>query len=91
MKIDPAIKKDLEKRLKEDLATKKSQVTIVSAYKLNPKDAEEIFKKFPSIKKSNIKYKIDESIIAGYVIKVGSRVVDISVKGQLESFKNLII
>jgi len=91
MKIDPSIKKDLEKRLKEDLASRKSQVTIVSAYKLNSTDTASIFKKFSTLKKSNIKYVVDETIIAGYIIKVGSKVVDISVKGQLESFKNLII
>ena len=91
MKIDPSIKKDLEKRLKDDLTAKKSQVTIVSAYKLNSSDTAAIFKKFLTLKKANIKYVIDESLIAGYIIKVGSKVVDISIKGQLESFKNLII
>ena len=91
MKIDPLIKKDLEKRLKEDLTARKSQVTIFSAYKLNSADTMSIFKKFSSLKKSNIRYVIDETLIAGYVIKVGSKVVDISVKGQLESFKKLII
>lgn len=90
MKIDPSIKKDLAARLKEDLANKRKQVVLVSAYKLDSKELSAIMAKVPDLKKAQVKQEVDPSIIAGYVIRVGSKVLDLSLKGQLNNFKKLI-
>lgn len=90
MKIDPSIKKDLAARLKEDLAQKKKQVVLVSAYKLDKQELAAIMAKVPDLKKAQVRYEVDPSIIAGYVIRVGSKVLDLSVAGQLNNFKKLI-
>lgn len=90
MKIDPQIKNDLKLRLKEDLSSRKRKVTITSAYKLAEEDKKEITDKFPALKKEPVTYLVDDSLIAGYIIKIGSKVTDISLKGRLQNFKNLI-
>jgi len=90
MKIDPQIKKDLAARLKEDLATKKSQVVLVSAYKLDKKEESSLMLKLPILKQAQVKYEVDPKIIAGYVVRVGSKVLDLSLRGQLQNFKKLI-
>lgn len=90
MKIDPAIKKDLAERLKQDLAQKKKQVVLVSAYKLDKKELDAVVAKVPDLKKAQVMLEVDPSIIAGYVIRVGSKVLDLSLKGQLNNFKKLI-
>lgn len=90
MKIDPQIKKDLKERLKMDLEAKKQEVTVVSAYKLDVTEAKNLLNRFPSLKGSKVKYEIDSAIIAGYIVKIGSKVIDMSVSGQLQSFKKII-
>jgi F-type H+-transporting ATPase subunit delta len=90
MKIDPQIKKDLAARLKEDLAKKKKQVVLISAYKLDKKEESSIMAKIPGLKNAQIRYEVDPAIIAGYVVRVGSKVLDLSLKGQLQNFKKLI-
>lgn len=90
MKIDPQIKKDLAARLKEDLASKKKQVVLISAYKLDKKEVDSVMAKIPDLRKADVKYEVDPSIIAGFVIKVGSKVLDLSLSGQLQNFKKLI-
>ncbi len=90
MKIDPKIKKDLEARLKEDLAKKKKQVVLISAYKLDKKELAEVTAKIPALKKADVSLEVDPSIIAGYIVKVGSRVLDLSLSGQLQNFKKII-
>ena len=65
--------------------------TVTSAVKLNNTQQEEIAQKLQSItgaKTIKLKRLIDPSIIAGFVIKYGrdgSRVIDMSVKGQLDN------
>jgi len=90
MKIDPLVKKELKLRLSEALEQKKRQVTLTSAYQLNKSDQAELIKKVPQLKDTGITYLVDKSIIAGYVIKVGSKIIDLSLLGQLQSFQNII-
>jgi len=90
MKIDPQIKKDLKIRLKKDLEKKKNQVVIVSAYKLSQNETESLLKSFPELRKEAVEYEIDPNILAGYIIKKGSRILDISLSGKLQSFKKII-
>lgn len=90
MRIEPSIKKDLKIRLKEDLSNLKKTVTIVSAYQLNKEDIDEIMNQFPELLNKPLKYQIDKTIIAGYIIKIGSKMIDISLKGRLQNLRNLI-
>ena len=90
MKIDPKIKKDLKERLRADLEQKKRQVTVVCAYKIGADEIKELKEKVPLLKEGDIKWQVDSSIIAGYVVKVGSKVLDLSLQGQLQNFKKLI-
>lgn len=90
MKIDPQIKEDLKLRLKEDLAKKRRRIVITCAYKMTEEEKRSVFNKFPALKDSSVDYKIDAGILAGYLIQIGSRVTDLSLKGQLQNFKNLI-
>ncbi len=90
MKIDPRIKADLKARLKQDLVALKKQFTVISAFKIGNEEISEIKKKFPALKDALIVYEVDKSLIAGYVIKIGSKVLDVSIRGKLQNFKKLI-
>ena len=90
MRIDPKIKQDLKNKLKEELADKKNRVVVVSAYKLSETEINSLNDAFPQLLQSKTEYLVDENLIAGYIIKIGSQVTDLSLKGQLQNFKNKI-
>lgn len=90
MKIDPKIKFELKLKLEDVLASAKKKVMVISAYKLNDKDIEDLKRTITGLSQSQVEYKVESDLIAGYVIKVGSKVVDLSLKGRLQSLKNLI-
>ena len=90
MRIDPKIKEDLKQKLKADLAQNKKRVVVVSAYKLFEPEMNNLFNFFPQLKQSQIEFLVDNSLLAGYLIKIGSNVTDLSLKGQLQNLKNLV-
>jgi len=90
MRIDPKIKEDLKNKLKEELADKKIRVVVVSAYKLSEAEINNLSDVFPQLLRSKIEYFVDENLIAGYLIKIGSQLIDLSLKGQLQNLKNKI-
>ena len=90
MKIDPQIKSELKLKLKEVQASAKKKVLITSAYELESEEVEKLYQAIDGLRQSQIDYAVDKSLIAGYVIKVGSKVIDLSLKGKLQSLKNLI-
>lgn len=90
MKIDPQIKSELKLKLKEVLASAKKRVWVTSAYELGSEEIEKLYQAIDGLRQSQIDYAVDKSLIAGYVIKVGSKVIDLSLRGRLQSLKNLI-
>lgn len=91
MKIDYKIKQDLEKYLKEKLREEKEKIIIVSSYPLDHNDLGKIKTKFSFLKNSNnIVNQVDKSIIAGIVVKYGSKVIDLSLSSKLKNFKKLM-
>lgn len=90
MKIDPKIKQELKVKLKQMLTAEKKRVLITSAYNLNQEEINRLLAALPNLKQAQLDFLVDDRIIAGYVIRVGSQITDISLKGQLKSLKNLI-
>lgn len=60
---------------------------IYSAYKLDQVEIESIIAKFPFIKIENIDNVVDKTVLAGVVIYHGSQVIDISLRGRVNSLK----
>jgi len=87
MKINPNVKNDLKAFLDRKLAEERNKVIIVSSYKLKETDLKIIFKRFPFLHQDNVKNIIDDKLIGGVVIKFGTKVIDLSLKKQLEDLK----
>lgn len=77
MKINEA----LDERL-----SKEKEVVIVSGYKLFSEELDLIVQAIPQIKGYTIKNIVDESIIAGVVINIGSLTIDMSLKSTIQEF-----
>lgn len=84
MKLDPHIREELKLFFKEHVGRLKEKIIIVSPSELNTGDKELLLEnvvKLPS--SANIEYKIEPNLLAGVLVRVGSKVIDLSLKGQL--------
>lgn len=79
------IKKYVERRLKD----KKKDVTIISSYKLSDQEITEIKDRFPFIEKKGgeVRNKVNTDLMAGLIIKFGSKVLDLTLESQLSNLE----
>lgn len=87
MKISPGVKNDLKRYLIRTLRERDEEVTVLSACKLDKTDMESVYKMLKGVDKSAVHVEVDASLLAGIVIKKGSKVIDLSLKSQLEQLQ----
>ncbi len=70
-----------------------ARIEVISAVELNDMEQSDIQAKLAAKLKKQIviKYKIDESIIAGLVVKMGDDIIDMSIARKLEEYKMALI
>lgn len=90
MKIKPRLKEELKKYLLLKLGEEAKNVTIISSHKLTIEELENIKLAFPNIKNKNIKIETNENLMAGFIIKEGSKIIDLSLKSSLNKIKKNI-
>lgn len=90
MKINPKLKDDLKKFLMEKIQKEQNRVFILSADRLDVDEKKALEKKFADLNWKEAVYEIDKSVIAGIIIKVGSRTVDLSLAGSLSKLSNTL-
>jgi F-type H+-transporting ATPase subunit delta len=81
------IVKQFEQELNQRLGF--TETEIISARELNPADRSSLEGQMAKLtgRKVRARYSLDESLLGGAVVKVGSTIYDGSVKGQLEKIK----
>ena len=90
MKINPKLKEDLKDFLKEKIKQEQGRVLVLSADNLGSDDKKGLENKFKELDWKNSIYQIDKSIIAGIVVKIGSKTVDLSLAGSLSKLSNTL-
>ncbi len=92
MKIDPALKTDLKNYIRERLTNKTGQayVTIVAPYELGAEELNLLKKKIHLLENAHISVEVDKSIMAGVVIKYGSRMIDLSLRSELQKLQHTL-
>jgi F-type H+-transporting ATPase subunit delta len=84
----------LVRRLAEMIATEKGEVTaeVVSARPLTPAQSDELSRSLKSRFGKTVKLNtaVDESLIGGLVVKVGSKMIDTSIRSKLASLQNVM-
>lgn len=81
------MKEELKKHFLAKIKEKNDEVTIVSAYALSKSEIEGLKKALPVIKTSKVNNEVDESLIAGYIIRKGSKMIDLSLQQQLSKLQ----
>lgn len=91
MKINPKIKDGLKDFLMEKIQKEQNRVLVLSADSLSVDEKKALSgKKFPNLNWEGAEYRIDKSIIAGIIIKIGSRTIDLSLSGLLSKLSNTL-
>lgn len=63
------------------------KMTVMSGYSLSDAELKKIVELFPEVKKNAIVNVVDKNIISGLIIKVGSRMIDMTLNGALHKLK----
>lgn len=90
MKINPRIKEGLKDYLMEKIQKEQGLVTVFSADGLDVDEKQSLEKKFRDINWAEAVYEIDKSVIAGIIIKAGSKTIDLSLAGLLSKLSNTL-
>lgn len=89
MVIDTTLKNELQKYLEEKIIESHDRAVIISAYKLNKDEIQEIVKTFRFLKQYQILNFVNKKIIGGFIIKFQSKIIDLSLVAQLNKFKKI--
>jgi F0F1-type ATP synthase delta subunit len=90
MKIKPEIKEEIKRIIHEKLQSKQQEVTIVAPYRLSSDELQEIFKQLPQLEGKKIVTVVDPSLIAGIIIKQGTKVLDLSIAERVRNLQHLV-
>jgi F0F1-type ATP synthase delta subunit len=90
MKINPKLKKDLKSFLLNNIQKEQNRALVISADNLSLDQKKILQQKFSDLNWKEAIYKTDKSVIAGIVIKVGSKIIDLSLTGLLSKLSNTL-
>lgn len=90
MKIDPQLKQDLKKYLEEKIHESKKTVFVSSPYALGEKEMSLLKKHFPFLENAKLENVIDKTLLAGVVLKFGTKMIDLSLRTELQNLKQTI-
>lgn len=89
MKIDATVVQELRKAYK-NIRESGGAVEVISAIELSDSEKKELIEKLPMLKGSDVTYTKDPAILAGVIIKFGSKMIDLSLQNELTNLKNFI-
>lgn len=84
MHIDPVLKGELKQYLLDRMNESRRNVTIVSAYPLAQKEMDDITHKFPELGNAKVENEVNSDIYAGFIIKFGTKRIDLSLRRRLD-------
>jgi len=90
MKINPKLKKDLKSFLLNNIQKEQNRALVISADDLNLDQKKILQQKFSDLDWKEAIYETDKSVIAGIIIKVGSKIIDLSLTGLLSKLSNTL-
>lgn len=88
--MDPHLKDEVKKFLIRKMREEGDIVTVISAHPLTDSQEKAIKELIPESKKE-LRTEVDKTLIAGIVVRRGSRILDLSVRGRLQQLEHQII
>jgi F0F1-type ATP synthase delta subunit len=85
MKLTPALRQDLKNFLKSRLTDQTVLAHVYAPYVLSKDELDMIKSRFPILATASLSAHIDPTLIAGFVVEVGSQRIDCSVKSRIDT------
>lgn len=87
MKIDSATKNEIRSFLKQEFEREAEKIIVFSPFYLEAEEKKLIQTIMPEAKKRPFENILDHGILAGIIIKKGSRVLDLSINAKLKKLE----
>lgn len=87
MIIDSTIKEEIRKYLLERMTKDTLTAVVYTPYKLSQNEINSVKKELPFFSKYRIINLVDKDIISGFIIKFGTKIIDVSMRNQLKNFQ----
>lgn len=91
MKLNPQLKSELKEYITKRLHDQTTYVEVVSPYQLSQSELDDLKKNIPVLHQARLENTVDGNILAGVIIKFGSKMIDLSINGELGRVKQKII
>jgi len=85
------LKEDLKQYINNKIKEGKQKIIVISTYKFEQTELIQLSNLFPHFTNKEIVNVIDKNIIGGMVIKIGSKIIDLSILSELNKIKNNIL
>lgn len=85
MKLSKELKAEIKSFLKEKLKNREQRGQIIAPYQLGAREVKKIQSKISILQGIPVDVVVDESIMAGFVVRVGSRMIDYSLKSRIDN------
>lgn len=91
MRLDPRVKERLKQTFVDEMAMNKSVLKIISTYPLSAEEQKQIMIQFPQFQSSTTENVVDASILGGFILKQGSKAVDLSIRFVLQTLQKKLV
>lgn len=85
MKLTPKLREEVKQFLQSRLQEERQYGQIIAPYELSDAEVKMIKEKYPLLTNAQVTTHVDPSLIAGFVIQMGSKRIDCSLKSRLHS------
>ena len=85
MKLNQDLQEILNKHFGSEMKNLQDQAIVFSAYDLTDAEKQEIALKFPQIRDKKLTHVVDDTLIGGFILTYGSKMIDLSLRGALQS------
>lgn len=87
MKIDSMLRKKIKQRVIQEIKKEaEKKAFLITPYTLDNQEYAKILHAFPFLARYEVQQVQDKSIIAGFVLKWGSKILDASFAGRLDAY-----
>jgi F0F1-type ATP synthase delta subunit len=90
LKINPDLKKQVREFVKERLEHGVQYVELISPYELSSQEIDKYRREVGISGSAEVFNIVDKSLMAGIVVRCGSKMIDLSVRSELENLKNTL-
>lgn len=78
------------RRMYDELRMKGGIIEVTAPYRLSDPEIVDLKKTLPMLKDGELVLRVDPALIAGVVVKYGSKMIDLSLRSELTNLKQLL-